>query len=69
MASFLTLFLALFATAGYMSALLIVHFFSRKIRYMYYNVGISLTNLYIFGFIINLTLVVLLQILIKNCLS
>lgn len=36
---------------------------------MYYNVGISLTNLYIFGFIINLTLVVLLQILIKNCLS
>lgn len=64
MASFLSLFLALFATAGYASALLMVHFFNSKIRYMYYNVGISLTNLYLSGFIINLILVVLVQFII-----
>lgn len=45
-----------FGSLGYVISVFIFHFFAKKTKYLYFNMGISLQSLYIWGFLFNLIL-------------
>lgn len=53
----LTAFSFCFITCGYALTIMIFHFFSKRTRYLYFNLGVSLLRLYLFGFIFNLLII------------
>ncbi|WDF70409.1 hypothetical protein PQ465_08530 [Sphingobacterium oryzagri] len=55
-----------FATVGYSMSFFGYHFFYSKTRYMYFNNGLSLTQLYFYGLLLNMLVLLPLNLLINS---
>jgi len=63
--SFLSGFALFFTTFGYAMTLLFFHYFGKRTKYMYFNLGISLFRLYLVGFLFNLLFVFVLYAIVR----
>lgn len=62
---YLSTFSFLFTTIGYASTALVFDYFGKKTKYMYFNMGVSFSHIYVFGFLFNLLFVFTLYIIIE----
>jgi len=54
---FFLAFSLVFTTVGYIVSIVAFDYFGKKTNYMYYNLGISLSRVYMYGFFFNLLFV------------